>query len=59
MNDVDDAAAYAELIEKLGPLGVAAAKRHGFGDEPKEHIKSGDEFLSKVGRGPVGQQPSA
>jgi len=59
LEDVDDAAAYAELIEKLGPSGAAAAKRHGFGDEPKEHITSGDEFLSRVGRGPAARQPSA
>lgn|SRR5262249_24608376 len=53
MDDVDDAAAYAELIEKLGPLGAAAAQRHGFGDDLKNLIKDGDEHLRNVGRGNV------
>jgi len=30
IDDVDDAAAYAELIEKLGPLGMAAAQARGY-----------------------------
>jgi len=67
MDDVDDAAIYSELIETLGPLGAAAARRRGFGDLIKDTIDEGDRVtkgakpdgdVNKVGRGPVDLRPA-
>jgi len=37
MDETDDAAAYAELIDKLGPLGLAAAQAHGYAAGDEQH----------------------
>ena len=46
--DIDESAAYSQLVEALGPLGQAAADRAGY--------KAEEGDISKLGRGP---QPAA
>jgi len=63
MIDEDDVAIYQQLVEALGPLGAAAARRRGFTDMVKETIAEGDQLaqangdLDKVGRGAVDLRP--
>jgi len=60
-DDVDEAAVFAELVDKLGPLGAAAAARRGFTDLVRPTIDEGDRVakaggngnLDTLGRGPV------
>lgn len=69
--DIDESAAYRDLSEGLGPLGQAAAVRAGYGsvegEEDSKDLRPGfmkqkqkerdHGDLSKVGRGPVEQNP--
>ena len=56
--DIDEAAAFETLVEMLGELGAAAAKRAGHEPKPADNAKAAQdaENLQKVGRGP---QPAA
>jgi len=54
--DIDEAAAYETLVEMLGELGAAAAKRAGHDPKPEAKAAQDAENLQKVGRGP---QPAA
>jgi hypothetical protein len=66
MRDDDDVAVFQQLIDTLGPLGAAAARRRGFGDLVKDTIQEGDRMakgkadgdVNKVGRGSVDLRPA-
>jgi uncharacterized protein (UPF0335 family) len=65
-HDIDEAAIYDELREKLGPLGAAAAKREGYAPadieadddrdfRPTNLRNTNPDDLNKVGRGPAAE----
>jgi len=67
MDDSDESAAYARLVETLGPLGIAAATAAGFGSDDsgggdddqrdmrprfaQNDPRADEEHLARVGRG--------
>jgi uncharacterized protein (UPF0335 family) len=55
--DIDERAAYDQLVETLGPLGAAAKKAAGFSEEqpandPKKSHPPTEAELATLGRGP-------